>query len=147
LPESLDRSQEAMIDYIAASTSIEELMEAIAENDFFPGEPLIVVPVEKGSDQYYVLEGNRRLTTVKLLNDPKECSNPGERMHNISTVARYKPKELPVVIRESRSEVLPYLGFRHITGVKQWEPLVKARYIEQLFDLSNRAYPVVTLFK
>lgn len=45
--------------------------------------------------------------------------------------------ELPVVVRATRQEVLPYLGFRHITGVKQWEPLAKARYLKQLFDMTN----------
>ncbi len=59
-------------------------------------------------------------------------------MRSISKDARYIPRELPIVTRKSRSEVLPYLGFRHITGVKQWEPLAKARYIEQLFELSNK---------
>jgi hypothetical protein len=59
-------------------------------------------------------------------------------MRNIAKNARYVPKEIPIVTRNTRSEVLPYLGFRHITGVKQWEPLAKARYIEQLFNLSNQ---------
>ena len=44
LPESLARDQQTMLDYIAETTTIEELMDAIAENDFFPGEPIIVVP-------------------------------------------------------------------------------------------------------
>ncbi len=138
LPESVARSQQAMMDYIAETTSIEELMEAIAENDFFPGEPLIAVPTKPGADTYHIVEGNRRLTAVTLLNDPSACSKPGERMRNIATNARHVPKEIPIVTRDTRSEVLPYLGFRHITGVKQWEPLAKARYIEQLFNLSDQ---------
>ena len=126
------------MDYIAETTSIEELMEAIAENDFFPGEPLIAVPTKPGADTYHIVEGNRRLTAVTLLNDPTACSKPGERMRNIAKEARHVPKEIPIVTRNTRAEVLPYLGFRHITGVKQWEPLAKARYIEQLFDLSDK---------
>ena len=43
LPESLPRNPKSIIDHIATSTSIEDLMNAIAENDFFPGEPLVVV--------------------------------------------------------------------------------------------------------
>ena len=42
LPEGVSRDQLGMINYIATSTSIEDLMSAIAENGFFPGEPLIV---------------------------------------------------------------------------------------------------------
>jgi hypothetical protein len=46
-------------------------------------------------------------------------------------------KQLPVVIKETRAEVLPYLGFRHITGVKQWDPLSKSRYMKQLFEFTD----------
>jgi len=44
----------------------------------------------------------------------------------------YKPDALPVLIFEDRSEILGYLGYRHVTGIKQWDPLAKARYLEQL---------------
>lgn len=138
LPESVARDQQSMLDYIAETTAIEELMEAIAENDFFLGEPVIVVPAKYPQEgKFIVVEGNRRLTAVKLLKDPSHCSSPGERMRAISKDAKHKPTELPVVERSARSDVLPYLGFRHITGVKQWEPLAKARYIEQLFLLTE----------
>lgn len=135
LPQSVDRDQQSMLDYIAETTSIEELMEAIAENGYFPGEPLIVVPANK-KGKFVVVEGNRRLTALKLLQDPTQASRPGLRMKEIAAEAKYKPDPVPVVIRQERAEVLPYLGYRHITGVKQWEPLAKARYIEQLFALT-----------
>lgn len=137
LPESVARDQQSMLDHIAETTAIEELMEAIAENDFFLGEPVIVVPAKDQKGKFIVVEGNRRLTAVKLLNDPSLCASPGVRMRAIAGEAKYKPVTLPVVERGTRNEVLPYLGFRHITGVKQWEPLAKARYIEQLFALTD----------
>ncbi len=138
LPESVARDQQSMLDYIAETTSIEELMEAIGENDFFPGEPLIAVPHATENGKLVVVEGNRRLTAVKLLSDPGSCSNPGARMREIARAAKHCPNKLPIVQRATRSEVLPYLGFRHITGIKQWEPLAKARYIEQLFNLTSQ---------
>lgn len=137
LPESVARDQQAMLDYIAETTAIEELMDAIAENGYFPGEPLIVVPHAIQTDKFVVVEGNRRLTAVKLLKDPANCTKPGARMREIAQGAKHHPDHLPIIVRPSRGEVLPYLGFRHITGIKQWEPLAKARYIEQLFDLTN----------
>ncbi|OAI11417.1 MULTISPECIES: ParB N-terminal domain-containing protein [Methylomonas] len=141
LPASIHRTTQAIIDYIAETTAIEELMSAIAENDFFPGEPLIAVECENHPDKFTVVEGNRRLTALKLLQDPAFCSKPGARMREISSSAKFKPSVVPVIVCTSREEVLPYLGFRHITGIKQWEPLSKARYIEQLFNLTNGAFP------
>lgn len=126
-----------MINYIATSTSIEDLMSAIAENGFFPGEPLIVIPDSGAPGKYIVVEGNRRLSAVKLLRDPTLCENPSARLREIASNAKHTVDRVPVIERQTREEILPYLGFRHITGVKQWEPLSKARYIKQLFDYTN----------
>jgi ParB-like chromosome segregation protein Spo0J len=68
LPTSTGRQQKEMLLYIARNTSITELMSAIAENGYFPGEPIIVIPRSEGG--YWTVEGNRRLTAVKLLLDP-----------------------------------------------------------------------------
>ncbi|GEG18483.1 hypothetical protein EC153152_03481 [Escherichia coli O145:H28] len=141
LPEGVERTPEAMLNHIALTTSIEDLMNAIAENGFFPGEPLIAV---KEGDKYTVVEGNRRLTAVKLIHNPYECDRPSSRMIEIAESAKDKLgtlEKLPVIVRDTRAEILPYLGFRHITGVKQWEPLSKARYIEQLFGLTSPNSP------
>lgn len=130
LPTSLDRRQDDMLLYIARNTSITELMTAIAENDYFPGEPIVVVPRESGG--YTVVEGNRRLTAVKLLNDPS-LHPRNRRVREISESANYCPDSIPCVFFDNREEVVNYLGYRHISGVKQWEPLAKARYIAQYF--------------
>ena len=140
LPESVSRDESSMLEYIATTTALEDLMEAIGENDFFPGEPIVVIP---DGDHFIVIEGNRRLAAVKLLSNPGLCPSASRRMQEISHSAKFKPQRLPVVVKDTRAEVLPYLGFRHITGVKQWEPLAKARYIFQLFELqSNTLSPV-----
>jgi hypothetical protein len=136
LPESVSRSQSDMLNYIAETTAIEDLMGAIAANDFFAGEPLVVVPDKENEDRFVVVEGNRRLTAVLLLRDLSLCTKPSARMREIVQNANHIPNAVPVVWRAERKDVLPYLGFRHITGVKQWEPLAKARYIKQLFDLT-----------
>lgn len=98
LPENLARTPEAIIDHIAATTSIEDLMSAIAENDFFPGEPLVVVP---SGGKFIVVEGNRRLTAVKLLLNPNLCSKPSARMQEIALNAKFKPESLPVVQKKA----------------------------------------------
>lgn len=128
LPTTLGRSQKDMTLYIARNTSITELMTAIAENDYFPGEPIIVVPDKTGG--YTVVEGNRRLTALRLLKDPSLYPR-NARVREISENAKYRPDTVPCVIFDRREDVVNYLGYRHISGVKQWEPLAKARYIGQ----------------
>jgi hypothetical protein len=36
------------------------------------------------------------------------------------------------VVLESRSEATPIIGFRHISGILQWEPYAQARYVARL---------------
>jgi ParB-like nuclease domain len=137
LPEALNpRSQEKMIAYIAAKSAIEDLMSSIGKNGFFSGEALVAYhnPAD-GRNIYRVIEGNRRLTAVKLILDPNLYKTRSA-IKELANEALNKTalKKLPVVVFASRKEVLPYLGSRHIVGVKQWEPLAKARYMRQLFD-------------
>jgi hypothetical protein len=142
LPSNVLKTPKGILTWIAKSTAIEDLMNAIGTNDFFAGEPLVVYPHPKKSGEYIVIEGNRRLTAVKLLHNPAECDKPSSQMFAISQEATYIPEKIPVVIQADRAEVLPYLGFRHITGIEEWQPLAKAKYLKQLFDLTDSTKPV-----
>lgn len=137
LPEDLTpRTQEKMIAYIASKGAIEDLMSSIGKNGFFVGEALVAYRnAADKPDQLRVIEGNRRLTAVKLLLKPSLYANRPS-IRELAESAKHKSKllELPVVIFQTREEVLPYLGSRHIVGVRQWEPLAKARYMRQLFN-------------
>jgi hypothetical protein len=42
--------------------------------------------------------------------------------------------EIPVVEADEREDADAVIGFRHISGVKQWTPLQKARFIGHLVD-------------
>lgn len=132
LPTTTGRKQNDMLVYIARNTSITELMSAIAENGYFPGEPIVAVPRDDGG--YWAVEGNRRLTAVKLLQDPS-LHPKNSRVRDISEQAKHKPTSIPCVLFKDRMQVVNYLGYRHISGVKQWEPLAKARYIAEYFEL------------
>lgn len=135
LPSNIGRTQKEMIQYLADSTSLSELMSAISENGYFPGEPVVAIP-DDSDDDYIVVEGNRRLSAVKILNDYKILDSYSQTIEKLSENSEYIDS-IPVVIKNTRDEILPYLGYRHITGVKQWEPLAKARYIRQLYDRSQ----------
>lgn len=132
LPTSLENANDKkIIRYLARKTGIENLMASIGENDFFPGEAIVVVRL--GAEKYTVIEGNRRLAALRLLQDPELAGNM-PRIRVASQQAKYKPTEAPAYIADSREDTLQYLGFRHISGVQRWDPLAKARYLKSLFD-------------
>ena len=130
LPTSVRGKDDAsIIKYLASKTGIENLMSSIGENGFFPGEAIVVTPHDS---KYIVIEGNRRLAALRLLQDPTLARVPG--IGSAAAAATYKPVQVPVYVVPSREDTLQYLGFRHISGVQRWDPLAKTRYLETLFN-------------
>ncbi|MEG5596407.1 hypothetical protein UXP36_18755 [Enterobacter hormaechei] len=124
-------SEGVVISEMLQDESVQELMLSIGEQDYFPGEPLLVV---RDGKKNIVVEGNRRLAAVKLLNgEIKPPSKKNKSVQLIRDEATYKPKELPCIVYKTREEVLRYIGYRHITGVKEWDSLSKAKYLKELF--------------
>lgn len=131
LPKSMHgKSETEILSYMLLDASLIELMLAIGENDFFPGEQLLVV---KDSDtKYKVIEGNRRLSAVMLLNNPKLADVQVSKIEKAVLEAKFKPTEIPCLVFNTEKEIHNYLGYRHITGIKEWKLLEKARYLSGL---------------
>ena len=108
--------------------AVSELVVSIADQNYFPGEPLLVY--KDGSDRYIVAEGNRRLSALKILNDEVVDLPPS--IKQIVQSAEHKPESVPCIVFNERREIIHYLGYRHITGVKSWGALEKAIYLKQL---------------
>lgn len=130
LPTSLHHADEnKIINWMLADASIIELMLAIGENDFFIGDALLVI--EKDND-YIVVEGNRRLSALKLLNNPQLANIHQKKIQRVLEITKYRPKNIPCIVFNKREEILNYLGYRHVTGIKSWGILAKARYLYNL---------------
>lgn len=122
---------QAVIEEMLDDEGVQDLMASIGQQGFFEGEPLLVVQ-EDG--KWIVVEGNRRLAAVKLLNreldPPKRRRNSVEMLRQEAAIAA--PNELPCIEYPSRRQIVSYLGYRHITGIKEWDSLSKARYLADL---------------
>lgn len=135
LPSSVDGSDPAeVLRWMLRRQNIVELMISIGEHDYFSGEPLLAVKGPPGDDQFRIVEGNRRLAAVKLLNHPELAEVRSRGVAEAASAARFKPQVLPIIVFETRDEIIEYLGYRHITGIKNWDALAKARYLKQLFE-------------
>lgn len=122
-----------VIDYMVKYGNIVELMLSIAETGYSDAEPLLVVADLDG--KYMVVEGNRRLAALKLLCNPELTKVRIQSIKEVISNANYRPKEIPCILYSKREDVLDYLGYRHITGVKDWGALEKARYLDQLYRI------------
>lgn len=121
--------QETIIEEMIDRETISELIVSIADQGYFSGEPLLVF---KQDGKLIVAEGNRRLSALKILNG--EINKLPPSIIQIVKDANHKPKEVPCVVFEARNDIIHYLGYRHITGVKSWGALEKAIYLKQLKD-------------
>lgn len=141
LPKSVDGgTREQVLAWLLRDATIIELMSAIGQLGYFPGEPLLVARTPD-PEVYIVVEGNRRFAALQLLNDPLLAPTRKHAVRTASEAARHRPVDVPVVVYDTREEILDYLGYRHITGIKQWEPLEKARYLAQLYETAEGAEP------
>lgn len=143
LPKSMaNKNESEIINYLLSDASLIELMLAIGKNGFFEGEQLLVVP---HNDKYIVIEGNRRLSAVKLLHNPEIGKVYSSKISQVidESAPENIPNKIPCLIFENKDLILKYLGFRHITGIKSWKLLEKARYLTKLKDdyYSNLSIP------
>ena len=42
--------------------------------------------------------------------------------------------QIPYILKPNRESVTAYLGFRHVTGIKEWNPAEKAQFIAHLIE-------------
>lgn len=133
LPKSKQgKDENTVIEYLLLETATLELMESIGENDFFAGEMLLVIPSTEKDGYYTVIEGNRRLTAVMLLNNPKIAKVKKISTKEIFDKAKFRPTTLPCLVFKHREDILKYVGFVHITGKKSWRMLEKGRYLSEM---------------
>jgi len=128
-------TEEDIIEWMLEDASILELMLAIGQNGFFIGEALLVI---KDGDDFIVLEGNRRLTALKILDNPQLATIRKRKIEQILDETIYKDiVDIPCIIFKKREDILKYLGYRHVTGVKSWGILAKAKYLYKLKEMNR----------
>jgi len=138
-PEIASGPTDELLEKFIRDERLLEIVASIADQGYFEGEPLLVT---SHADRYTVIEGNRRLAALKLLSG--ELKVPVGRMsiEDVVENAQYRPEKVPCLIFENADDTLRYLGFRHITGIKAWGPLQKARYLKKLRDKFFKGLPI-----
>jgi hypothetical protein len=140
-PSASPRSQQELVELLATDYSLLEIGRSIADNGFFEEEPLAAVSQGSSDPPYTVIEGNRRLASLKLLADDALRRTLAPRLR--AEMAEWRALaasmttpvlDVPVVMYQQREQLLTFMGFRHITGVQPWDPLAKARFVNSLIE-------------
>lgn len=136
-PEAIAYSQEDLCSWLEEESDLFPIARSMADNGYFAEEPLIGIPGP--GNTVIVVEGNRRLATLKFLTDQamRRLSRNKDEWEALVAKAEengHNLKEAPVVVHKSREELIAILGFRHITGTAKWNPLSKARFVNDLIE-------------
>lgn len=140
LPDSWNGKSEAeLFPLMEATYDPISIARSIAEYGYFSSEPMIVLPRAAGG--YTVLEGNRRLVALRGLTDTsirQSFESPGE--WDELAKSDKVPAAIPTVEVDSWETAAPIIGYRHISGIQQWDPYAKARFIARLLDDNDKSF-------
>jgi hypothetical protein len=134
LPADLrERDQIELLRYFVVHYDLEELGWSMAEKGYFAEEPLLTTSAEDPNHRI-VVEGNRRLATLKLLtNADARAAIARPLWEELAEFAReHVLDRVPTRLYQKRQDLLEYLGFRHVSGLMQWTADAKARYVRAL---------------
>ncbi len=146
--QKLDDVVEELLD-----ENIVDLVESIAIKGYAAVSVSMVV-CENGKN--VVIDGNRRLLAVKILNEPDKfkrfvpsviSNSDFERIKQLSKIKKEEILNLTAVVYPSRKDAEEEMSILHLDGeaVKKWKPLRQYRYFQDrllkqkstLFDLSE----------
>lgn len=124
--------------------SLEELAVSFLESGFWVQEALMIVEEDlQGENALIVVEGNRRLAALLYLYDAFN-GKPASKKWTEIVQKNSPPNELfskiPFLKAGSRKEIEAFIGFRHVTGIKEWKPAEKAEYIARLIEDNGMDY-------
>jgi AAA15 family ATPase/GTPase len=112
----------------ASNVNIKDLIESFKTNGFVDVDQIQVRELESG--KFLVLEGNRRVATLKFLESEYKLGN---------VIGQLDPKifsSVPVVIyrddNEQQHRIL--MGLKHINGNKRWPAINQAQLLQDLKD-------------
>ena len=152
---NINSSQEEILEVMNEWT-LDELaisyIENIESGGFWTHEALLVVEEELyGEQRFVVVEGNRRLAALIYLQRAINREKVSRKWHSLVEDLKEDDLEkfeklfdhIPYIQADSRQDIEAFLGFRHVTGIKQWNPEEKAQYIAWLIEERGMTYEEV----
>lgn len=157
--ESVDNQREAINSVIEnQKEKLIRLGDDIIEYGLNPTDLIIVTPDLNDKNTYIVLEGNRRVTTLKILNNPSLVSATSmngllNRFKKLSD----KFNESPIfnaqcVVFENEMEAMKWIKLKHTgendgVGTVTWDAQQKARFEEKINGKSSYALQIIEHLK
>jgi hypothetical protein len=161
LSDGNNASQIDLLSVLYENFDTEMIAMSMVQNGYFDEEPIIVVPnkipkgftfdayknpddltkaieslINKKEISFVVVEGNRRVSTIKFITDSALRKKIGiDEYPSTKDVEKLKDiSSIPAIIYENREDVSAYLGVRHIAGLLKWEAFAQAAYTADVIE-------------
>ncbi|MFK7254184.1 hypothetical protein ABBZ21_05730 [Acinetobacter baumannii] len=129
--------QQEIIDHLLKKEKVKNLAKDIAENGISPIELLAVV--KDKNNKYIVVEGNRRICALTLLNDPDKAPDQSlkDYFKKLKEKSVYIPDFVQCEVFQKREDADLWIERRHEgeqsgTGTRQWNAEQKTRHNARL---------------
>ena len=137
-------TEREVIEFLSEIAALDELVLSICTNGYLDLEPLIVYGPSGGP--YVVLEGNRRLSAIRLILDPELASDLGIKLPGpLSKDVRRTLDKVLVYRVQKRDDAREFIGFKHINGPQRWDAYAKAKYVTTWYKEAKGAISVAEI--
>jgi hypothetical protein len=127
-----------LIAVLSEIAALDELVTSICTNTYLNLEPLIVTGTSDRGP-FTVLEGNRRLAAIKLIQNPAMAQHLGITIPQpIRPEVLKSMKNLLAFRVAKREDARAFIGFKHINGPQRWDAYAKARYVTDWYKKAKR---------
>lgn len=141
-------NQKAIISYLIENEKVKDLAKDIAEKGMT--NPLDLVGIITEDNKKLVVEGNRRVCALKLLDKP--CLAPKKHQKYFTTLqgkVKNQITKIPVHVFPNRDEAQPWLSTLHTassnTSRKPWSPEQKTRFDQSVDGRPDHAAALTIL--
>jgi hypothetical protein len=130
LPEDVQGDARKIFRYLVDDIGVEDILNSMAASGVIDGDPMIGRVNPRKDGQFYVVEGNRRLAALKLLNGERiGDGNPEPTIPEISGSNAESIKRAKVQFGWEADKLEAYLGYKHVTASREWSPEAKAKFV------------------
>jgi hypothetical protein len=138
-------SQSTLISLFWDNYNIKEIIKSIELSGFYQHEIPVVIKDTEEKDRYIVVEGNRRLSALKIIQNPSLISLPQKKwLEDLSQKMKADLEVIPVCIAPSKDACMPFLVSKHASeDHSSWKPLMQAylywNYLREHPDISHES--------
>jgi hypothetical protein len=141
LPSEIGTSEKEIFRFLVDEIGVDDLLNSIASSGVIEGDPIIARPAEVAG-KFYVIEGNRRLAALKMLNGQKIGDGQAEpSVPDVPPSVAASFRQVTVQTGWDEDQLEAYLGYKHVTATREWSPEAKARFVLERCkgDFSNES--------